>query len=342
MFKKAHLFFIIAETPLHAGSGSELGVVDLPIQREKHTGYPKIEASGIKGSIRNVFERMEPTDKLKAAFPSIKENVRDGAEKEITRYQEAITLAFGPESGNDHAGALGFTDARLLLFPVKSMKGVFAWITCPMVLERFKKDLALAGVKLQIKLEKTDCLKEIALPNESSLPDQSTLFIDDKKDKIILEEYTFPVNPCSNCTELAGWLAENVIPDEKEYGYLKKKIKEDVVILSDDDFKDFVNLSTEVVARTKIINETDTVQSGALFYEEYLPQESILYTLALAAPVFKSEDSQKGVFKAEGKNEEDLVLEFFTKGLPEVMQVGGNASIGKGIVRTRVVGVQDE
>lgn len=269
MFKRARLFFIIAETPLHAGSGSELGVVDLPIQREKHTGYPKIEASGIKGSIRNVFERMEPADKLKAAFPSIKEKIdeeiQNGPEKKLTRYEEAITLVFGPESGSDHAGALGFTDARLLLFPVKSMKGVFAWITCPMVLERFKNDLALTGVKLQIKLEKTDCLKEIALPDEGSLPDQSALFIDSKKDKIILEEYTFPVKPCSNCSELAVWLAENVIPDEKEYGYLKKKIEKDIVILPDDDFKDFVNLSTEVVARTKINNETGTVQSGALF-----------------------------------------------------------------------------
>lgn len=338
MFKKARLFFIIAETPLHAGSGNELGVVDLPIQREKHTGYPKIEASGIKGSIRNVFDLMEPADKLKAAFPSIKEKVQDGAGKEITRYEEAITLAFGPESGSDHAGALGFTDARLLLFPVKSMKGVFAWITCPMVLERFKNDLALAGVKLQINLEKTDCLKEIALPNEGSLPDQSALFIDDKKDKIILEEYTFPVKPYSNCSELAGWLADNIIPNEKEYSYLKKKIEKDIVILPDDDFKDFVNLSTEVVARTRINNETGTVQSGALFYEEYLPQESILYALALAAPVFKLEDSQKGIFKVDGKNEEDMVLEFFEKGLPEVMQIGGNASIGKGIVRTRVVG----
>jgi len=183
-----------------------------------------------------------------------------------------------------------------------------------------------------------DCLKEIILPKEGSLPDQSTLFIDSKKDKIILEEYTFPVKPCSDCSELAGWLAQNVIPDEKEYGYLKKKIEKDIVILPDDDFKDFVNLSTEVVARTKINNETGTVQSGALFYEEYLPQESILYALALAAPVFKAEDSQKGIFKAEGRNEEDLVMEFFAKGLPEVMQIGGNASIGKGIVRTRVVG----
>ena len=36
------------------------------------------------------------------------------------------------------------TDARLLAFPVRSLKGVFAWVTCPAVLERFHRDLQLA------------------------------------------------------------------------------------------------------------------------------------------------------------------------------------------------------
>ncbi len=58
MFKKALPFFIYVITPLHAGTGQELGIVDLPIQRERHTGFPKIEASGLKGSIREVFEEL--------------------------------------------------------------------------------------------------------------------------------------------------------------------------------------------------------------------------------------------------------------------------------------------
>ncbi len=43
MWKEAKPMFIIAETPIHPGSGSELGIVDLPIQRERHTNFPKIE-----------------------------------------------------------------------------------------------------------------------------------------------------------------------------------------------------------------------------------------------------------------------------------------------------------
>jgi len=56
MFKEAIPLFIRAITPVHAGSGNDLGIVDLPIQREKHTGFPKIEGSTLKGSIRDFFE----------------------------------------------------------------------------------------------------------------------------------------------------------------------------------------------------------------------------------------------------------------------------------------------
>ena len=64
MFKQAKPLFLIVETPLHAGSGTDLGIVDLPIQREKHTDYPKVEASGLKGAIREIFRTQPNLTKL--------------------------------------------------------------------------------------------------------------------------------------------------------------------------------------------------------------------------------------------------------------------------------------
>ena len=98
-------------------------------------------------------------------------------------------------------------------------------------------------------------------------------------------------------------------------------MKKDLVVLSDDDFGDFVHLSTEVITRIKINNETGTVQDGALFTEEYLPSETILYSLALTTPVFR-DDNDKGVFKQnQGIKEEELVMDYFVDGLPEVLQI---------------------
>ncbi len=311
MYKKIKPFFMIVETPLHAGSGTDLGTIDMPIQRERHTGFPKIESSGLKGCIRQAFE---------GKGEIMVNNKKADA--------QAVSLAFGPENGDEHAGALGFTDARLLLFPVKSMKGVFAWITCPKALERFSKDLKLAEISGIPEMPKTN-----------TAPNGCQLFVGDK---IVLEEYTFTITKDSNneetCTKFAAWLSTNVIPSGNEYNYWRDKIKKDIVILSDDDFRDFVNLSTEVTTRIKIDNKTGTVERGALFTEEYLPSETILYSLALTTPVFK-ENGMKGVFtKINSKNEEELVMDYFTNGMPEIIQIGGNATIGKGLARIKVWG----
>ena len=84
MFQATDILFLYVETPLHAGTGSGLGVVDLPIQRERVTGYPLVQASGIKGVLRGLAERANDA-----------------------KPEEVIT-AFGPETANasDHAGAI--------------------------------------------------------------------------------------------------------------------------------------------------------------------------------------------------------------------------------------------
>ena len=307
MYKSAKPFFIITQTPLHAGSGQDLGIVDLPIQRERHTSFPKIESSGLKGSIREVFE--SGTGEITVGDQTVNNSNR----------KKAISLAFGPEEGDAHQGALGFTDARILLFPVKSMKGVFAWITCPKVLERFKEDLELCKNSGAIKKH---FFEDGSVPLKNTISNLGKLAI---KDKIILEEYAFSVEENENTKEFAKFLASLLGIEE---------IEDKLVVLSNDDFRDFINLSTEVITRTKIDNETGTVEQGALFTEEYLPAETVMYSLALTTPIFNKE---KGVFGVKnGKEEEELVMEFFEKGLPNVMQIGGNATIGKGIVRTKV------
>ncbi|SHN73515.1 type III-B CRISPR module RAMP protein Cmr4 [Desulfitobacterium chlororespirans] len=312
MYKLAKPLGLICETPLHVGCGNDLGVVDLPIQREKHTGFPKVEASGLKGALREAFEGLEEVS-FKGTF------FRDRVERE-----RCINLSFGPEKGDLYAGALGFTDARLLLFPIKSMKGIFAWITCPFILERLKKDLERCGLK-----------PEFGLPPENSTPKESGLFV--KDNKIVLEEFTFEIEHPDNehCTELIRWISNNLVPQNDEYAYWRKKLAASLVVLSDSDFTDFVKISTEVATRTKINAKTGTVENGALFTEEYLPAETLLYTLALSTPVFSSE---KSPFTAQGIGAgEKSVMEYFITNLPGVIQLGGNATLGKGLVRLKVV-----
>lgn len=318
MFKKAMPFFLHVITPLHAGSGSDLGVVDLPIQRERHTGYPKVESSSLKGCIREAFE--ESGKKIEVGTKQVALKHKD----------DHLIIAFGPEdAGNDaHAGALGLTDARILLFPVKSMRGVFAWVTSPKVIDRFYSDIKLCDERIK---ELQDRGKSLLIPGPHTVSNEKIMI----NNKVVLEEFAFEVTEDETTKYLADKLA-------KKTGI--KDLAEKMVVLGNDEFRDFVDLSTEVVTRTRIDNATGTVKSGALFTEEFLPAETVMYSLALFSKVFAKKDKidqykEKGnAFFQDSKKEEELLMEYFENGLPEYIQLGGDATIGKGIVRTKVWG----
>jgi len=303
MFKKAEIFYIHTITPMHVGSGSDLGIVDMPIQRESHTSYPKIEGSSLKGSIREAFEQEKNIDELKIhqVFGYDETNASEEAKKKFDELKDK------------YAGALGFSDARILLFPIKSVKGVFAYVTCPNVIKRYENDLVkIIGKNVDFKI-----------PNENTITQNSKIKLDDE-DIVILEEYSFEVSEDNNTNKLAEFLAKKTEISE---------IKEKLIVLSDDDFKDFVNMFTEVITRTKIDNKTGTVKDGALFNEEYLPSETVMYSMVFASSIIP-------YIGNDIKNEDD-VMKFFKNNCPEVIQIGGNATIGKGICKI-IKGGKDE
>jgi CRISPR-associated protein Cmr4 len=305
MYHIARPLFLHCETPLHAGSGSELGIIDLPIQRERHTDFPKIEGSSLKGALRERFEQVLIPGERKKEYNNPK-----------------INDTFGPEGIDGlYAGALGITDARLLLFPVKSMKGVFAWVTCPDAIKRFVADLKLCEIEFDFEnIEKNTCTAN------------SELLIGGTS--IVLEEYTFAVSSNDNTSKLSNWLATVVFGEDFLWF---EKLKTNLVVLDNDNFKDFVSLSTEVITRTKIDNITGTVQDGALFTEEYLPAESILYSMVLSAPIFTSgKKSESGL--SDAKSVHDFFLNTLSSNeCGNRVQVGANATLGKGHIFAKLI-----
>lgn len=308
MFEIAKPLFLHCQTPLHVGSGDNLGIVDLPIQRERHTDFPKVESSSLKGSLREAFEELAVDDtqaqrKIHILFGY---DEKGQMSEEIKKYFKEDT---------QFSGCLGFTDARLLLFPVKSLKGIFAWITCPYILNRLQEDLSLADMKLNFEI-----------PKENTCTMESSLLIQDNQ--AVFEEYTYSLKPEEETTKLAEWIRENIFEGT---GYWANKICTHLAVLGNDEFRDFVLFSTEVTTRIKIENETGTVQKGGLFTEEFLPAESVLYSLVLASPEFS---------KRERKAFPDskTVIECFSRflgenGIGNYFQLGGNSTLGKGMIR---------
>src|SRR5262245_60857744 len=126
MTQEARLYFIHAMSPLHAGVGTGLDAINLPVARERWTGYPYLPGSTVKGVLRDLAERLDGDHALAP---------RD------------IVGAFGPptEHAGDARGGLVFSDASLLALPIRSLFGTFAWVTCPYVLGRLLRDAGEAG-----------------------------------------------------------------------------------------------------------------------------------------------------------------------------------------------------
>ena len=93
-------------TSLHVGCGQDVGVVDLPVIRERLTGFPFIPGSGLRGALR---ARLEVPAEPGKGMPAEAQWLFG------PRVQEEVDARF--------AGCLSVHDAKLLLFPVRSEKG---------------------------------------------------------------------------------------------------------------------------------------------------------------------------------------------------------------------------
>lgn len=350
MFEASEMLYLYVETPLHAGSGSSVGLVDLPIQRERVTHYPLVQSSGVKGKLRSKAYEWQPFTLKKDAYKTQELAVlqqdpkwKDKPEKEQRQEAEkrarkkaakelGLEIVFGPEGdeADIHAGALSPGDARLLMFPVRSLVGVFAYTTSRNVLARFKRDLEAAG--------KTATWATDNLPDDGSAwtVDNKSVVVDKKT--VVLEEFAFPAkqhidNGNNDVKTIAEWLADNALPPTAEYAFFKEKLKTSLVILPEDAFRDFTQFATEVVARIRIDQETKTVSQGALWTEEHLPSDTLLYSPLHATRPRTDTNLFNG---ANGKPSAAKIIDF-VKGLNlDRIQLGGDETIGRGIVRLHI------
>ena len=314
MFQASTMLFIYVETPLHAGTGRGFGAVDLPIQRERTTDYPMIQASGIKGRLRA------------ETHPKFGRAQFDADEEQRRLIHKVI---FGPETqqASEHAGALGVGDARLLLFPVRSLSGVFAWTTSREALARFVREAALA----QLPIPWSQSLLSDEPPTDGCWVNGDTLVAGET---VVLEEFAFtPQSDAAATVQAIGtWLAGTVFPQTDEYEYWRAEVPKKLCILPENAFRDFVRYGTEIQTHVRISTETKTVEGGALWTSESLPVDTVMY-----APLLATDGRANGAhpkLKAGEvlKQMRDAVKE---QGLNRI-QLGGDETTGQGIVALHV------
>jgi CRISPR-associated protein Cmr4 len=275
------ILFLLAESPIHAGDKPQKqGDIDLPIQKESATGYPVVRGSTVRGSLRHVA-------RSKAL---------------------AVEELFGsePESEERKPGIIDVSDFHLLLYPVRTLSGLFAWITTPFLFQHLKRSLDICGSAEKITVPSSDDKIRVA--------SGSKLLV---KGKLSLEEAVFPASESPELAALGLWIARKALPEQDSYNYLKGMAITNLALVPDEVFQKLLPLVIAVFPRIRIDPVTGIVAEGALWNTEYLPSETLL------CGTFRVKD--------ESKTPESV------KKLIEVMrsswfQIGGNAGIGMGIV----------
>ncbi len=276
-----------AITPVHVGSGQDVGLVDLPVIRERTTGHPFLPGSGIRGALRDRCEEKDVT---------------------ITR------RLFGDDrDGEISAGCLSFLDAHLLLFPVRSVPGPFVWITCPFLIERYRRLLH----------ELTGAEAKLAAPPE---PPGEGAYLGGSN-QTYLEEYPF-----ARGTGTWSWNGALDGVDSRAR----------VLLLRDADFLHFARHATIVRQRNRL-STAKTVLGGNLFSVEMVPAESWFFGFAgatkerLREP--EAEEKQEALTPAAPMDKAAVarkLRELLTgseTGTETHVILGGDESVGLGITR---------
>ena len=295
MFEKKAAVFLYAISPVHMGAGSATGIIDNPIQRERHTNHPCFAGSGIKGAVRHGFESL-------------------GGRPDL------IAPLFGPDSKQDlHAGAVAFGDAQLVAFPIRSLRRSYVYATSPQALARTRRLLALAG-------HTASWTDHDVAEGRCRVVNPALL----SQRKLHLEAFEYEADEDASALEtVARDLANLAIPDGHGYGFFRDKLASDTVLLSDTDFAYFVEHATLVEPHVRIDDVTGTADEGGLFYTENLPPESLLI-----APVFASK-TRDGKVRMEASA---VMPKIKTVMNERLLQMGGDATIGRGLVLAKVVG----
>jgi CRISPR-associated protein Cmr4 len=213
-----------------------------------------------------------------------------------------ITRIYGPDTDNadDHAGSIAVTDARLLLLPVRSLTSHFKWVTCPAILKRLQRDLARLG-----KFSWAAFL----LPPE---PNEEEALVSQGGNALYLEEYRYSERP----EDLKGMIdcLKHLIGAD-----IEEALRQQLTLVSNDQFAHLCQSATPINAHVRLNSDTKTVDKGALWYEETLPPETVLYAGVVASKARKKDDHTTA---------KDVLAQVMKQG-PHI-QIGGNETVGMG------------
>jgi len=280
----ARLILFEALTPLHPGSGRGSAYVDLPVQRDEF-GFPTIWSSSLKGALRSTL--------------TLSCNGNNDA-VERAKCRRKVYLVFGPETDetSDYASAASILDARLVLIPARSLKGVWTYVTSPHLLNYLLTYMEVVNHGERDDLGKLVEHVKGVVKDGTIIISRPDLLV--SGNSIVINELELSAIQNATLNQLIDLLPGDVKNIANERG---------LVVVSDNDVQEVVRRSLIVQPRIRLDYATKTVVSGGLWEEEYVPQFTV-FTTAMRCSGIKARGDNESINKwvnrdAGGLSEDD-------------------------------------
>lgn len=295
-------------SPMHCGIGIGTSDIDLPVARHAISGHPFIPGSTLKGVL--------------------KDELLNRREQQTAKDRDLLKAIFGGDGTEDvkFASAISIGDMLLLALPVRSFFGTFAYLVSPYTLERFKSVIVrtlpekdIPGVPTSLGLDVVNDTYRVMLTSD-------TLLSNPTRDTVLLEELDLQVDT-TLADAWADFIAEHFCIDEEDKTLFRKRF----AIVDDNALNFLCDTALPVDAHIRIDEESGTVASGALWYEETVPMESLF------CGVIGLDRSFKPGVQATSEELADVLLGRAEPGKREILtQIGGKSTTGKGFVSVRL------
>lgn len=226
-----------AVTSVRVGDGASVSSVDLPLARERHTRWPFLPGSSVKGALRSrALVRGAPADDILYAFGS------EPGKPEDT----ALTM-----------GAVRVTQATLLALPVRSLHSTFVLLTCPTALARLGRAVqASQALPMPTQAEAMVARQELTGARAVGSDALGPVYVEDLDLQGVVSSEVTP------WVDLLQAHTEGEAPLDR------------LVVVHDDVFAHATRAWTEVRTRNAV-GDDGIVEDGKLFAVETLPAETL-------------------------------------------------------------------
>lgn len=318
---KLRLAIQVTRSQLHIGTGESLGSIDRPVSRQIVTRHPNLPPSALKRALKDAMAPGEaaPGD---APLTDAEHRALFGAARPESQATGADAQAAAPQGAT---GMLAPQEGHLLLLPVACMAGGGAWATSPAVWQRLCRSAALAGVPVPALPawpgDGSACCQAAGSPLLT--PVQAGR---DAAQWVVLASVPLVHQPPADVaawTEWAEWVVTAAFANDDPAW--RDLVRQRLVIVSDAVLDGLLPLCLVDRARNSV---GDTVN---LWREEAVPQDTVFHALVGATPVPAHAPTLAGPQQA---------LERLGKWLGTkraLLQIGGNASLGQGLMEWGLV-----